>query len=68
MLVESADVRIARALGTAQMLAILALGSLALEERPAFMACPAHPLRWGFPSHFFPGRGMDHGERTSLLV
>lgn len=50
------------------MLAILALSSLALEERVAFMAGPAHPLRWSFPGHFFPGCAMDHGERASLLA
>ena len=50
------------------MLAVLALGSLALEEGLALMTCPAHTLRWCFTDHFFGSCTVPHSERTGLLV
>ena len=68
MRVDVLDIRITWAFGTSQVLAVLALGSLALEDRLALMACPAHTLRWGSSCHFFPSRTMHHGESIRLLV
>lgn len=50
------------------MLAILALGSLALEDRLALMACPTHTLRRRSSCHLFPSCAVCHGEAISLLV
>ena len=65
---ECVDVRVAWACGAAQMLAILALSSLALEECLTLMARPAHTLRRCSPGHLFPTCAVYHGESTSLLL
>ena len=62
------NLRVARALGTAHVLAILALGGLALEKRLALMACPAHPLCRRFSCHFLGSWPVLHGESISLLI
>ena len=62
------NIRVARALGTAQVLAIFALGGLALEERLALVACPAHPLRRRSSCHFLATWPVQHGESISLLI
>lgn len=50
------------------MLAIFTLSSLALEERFALMACPAHTLRWRSSRHLFPSRTVSHGESISIRI
>ena len=62
------NIRVARALGTAQVLAVLALSSVALEEGVTLMTCPAHTLRRFSHCHLLPSRAVKHGESISFLV
>lgn len=60
--------RITWALGTAQVFALLALGSLANKQCLTQVTCPAHPLCWSSPRHFLPSRAVWHSKRIVILV
>lgn len=66
----TSDLRVARALGTAQMLASRTFRSLPREERAAHMACPAYSLHWRPSLQIFPRHTRSHcqGNHFGIII